>query len=96
MTHRFTFDRTPDEQTVHCSSCGWSGPARDLGLELFAEVLERDCPKCDSTVELLTILTLVDLERAAAEGNQEATEEVERLGALVVNKEPNGQSAEEL
>jgi hypothetical protein len=45
-------------------------------------------------VELLTLPTLVNLEKAAAEGNREAIEEVKRLGA-VASKEPNGQSAED-
>lgn len=37
------------------SECGWSGPGASLTTELFAELIQCSCPRCDTNVVLIPL-----------------------------------------
>ena len=69
MEYLTTFNKIPDDQSVECDRCQWSGVGRDLVLELFEEVVEVNCPSCDGRIQLLSLPTKQDVADEAALGN---------------------------
>jgi hypothetical protein len=58
-------------RTVSCA-CGWTGPHGELDSELFDELQQLSCPKCDAHLLLVSYPTGEDIQRAAEEGHEEA------------------------
>ncbi len=57
-------------------ACGWSGAGADAATELFSELLEINCPKCDGRLGLASFPTFDEVRAAAAQGNPDALREL--------------------
>ncbi len=68
-----------EEDRLICPRCGWAGPVKDGSTELFQELLEISCPRCDEKLLLAGYPTEEETERAANRGNRKALRELPSL-----------------
>lgn len=61
-----------NQRTWQCSSCSWKGTGNQASQELFAELFELNCPKCDARLATVPLPTHDSIKRAAANGHPEA------------------------
>jgi predicted RNA-binding Zn-ribbon protein involved in translation (DUF1610 family) len=67
------FERSSRE--FSCHSCSWRGPGSQLKQgELFAQLVEYDCPQCGERVTFASFPTYAETQAAAEAGNAEAIE----------------------
>jgi hypothetical protein len=62
-----------------CAACGWEGATKDGSMELFDELFDVSCPKCDQMLLVVSYPTLEQTRAAAAAGNPAAEEERRRM-----------------
>ena len=77
----YDFDR--ETATLDCA-CGWQGPASEASSELFDELYELQCPRCDARLAVVSLPTHDQVRDAAATGNERAQRDlvnVERIDA---------------
>lgn len=66
-----------------CPVCGWQGRWEQANVNHYSELMDAECPKCESAAPMLAIVsyaTAAETKQAAAEGNAEAGRE---LGAIL-------------
>jgi hypothetical protein len=66
-----------------CPVCGWQGRWEQANINHHGELMDAECPKCESAAPMLAIVshaTAAETKEAAAKGNSEAGRE---LGAIV-------------
>lgn len=64
-----------------CERCGWAGTNAELDQEMFRELMELNCPKCDGRFFLVMFPTLEDIKKAAGAGNAEAISQLRDIEA---------------
>jgi hypothetical protein len=64
-----------------CPRCGWSGRAGDLSKELYQELFDISCPRCDTKLAIVPYPTHEETRTAAAEGNPRAQENMAQVEA---------------
>ena len=65
-------DKSWRERGFTCPECRWSGSTDDMGHDVFGELTEFSCAKCDKTLVIVPHPTLEQM-LAAAETEQEKT-----------------------
>lgn len=60
------------KETWTCRGCGWTGPEKEASVEIFAELMELNCPQCDGRLAVISFPTLQQIKNAADDGNEEA------------------------
>jgi len=58
--------------------CGWEGSLAELETEVFEQVADGSCPKCDRMLVIREFPTLAYMRRWAARGNAEAARDLAR------------------
>ena len=61
-----------------CTECGWMGTVKEVSQELFAELFELNCPRCDSRLHLISFPTEAEIQTSAEMGHPEALEMLTR------------------
>jgi hypothetical protein len=64
-----------EEDRFTCQ-CGWSGSAGQSATELFHELLQGNCPQCDTMLYIRSFPTLEEIRVAAAQGDERAIEQL--------------------
>jgi DNA-directed RNA polymerase subunit RPC12/RpoP len=64
---------------LRCPSCGWSGAAADGDRKVFDELFDVRCPNCEKMLLVVSYPTVEEIRRAAASGNQAATDWLSRM-----------------
>lgn len=57
-------------------ACGWQGDTKSMAMELHDEVTDYACPQCANLLLIVTHPSLEQVRQAAAEGNQEAQQQL--------------------
>ncbi len=72
------YDRDP-QALASCDSCGWSDLNSQTACEVFAELMELNCPRCDHRLMTVIFPTIEETRSAAQAGHPEAIKELPRL-----------------
>jgi hypothetical protein len=64
-----------ETRTFSCP-CGWSGRIPDMDQQAFREVVEHDCPSCDTMLVIREYPTHEEVHEAAQRGDPEAIREL--------------------
>lgn len=78
-TPRLGYYDFKDEDRLICPRCGWAGPVKDGDTELFEELLQVSCPRCDKHLLLASYPTQDETEQMASRGNRKALENLPSL-----------------
>ena len=62
-----------------CPSCGWSGTAAEMAMELHEELADYSCPACGRMLLIVGHPTLEEIVRAASRGVEEAVEHLAHI-----------------
>src|SRR5580704_4393701 len=76
-----------------CPVCGWQGRWEQANINHYSELMDAECPKCESHPPMLAIVsyaTAAETKQAAADGNAEAIREL----SAVLKMESRGESFE--
>ncbi len=58
-------DKRLNEREFTCPQCQWSGGTDDMGHDVFGELTEFSCAKCDKTLVIVPHPTLEQMVAAA-------------------------------
>ena len=79
-----------------CSQCEWIGRGSEATQELFAELLQVDCPRCDARLTLIPLPTNETILRAAAANHPEALAMMDSVGRWQAFQVDQGRSRRKL
>jgi hypothetical protein len=66
-----------------CWKCGWRGTAGEGSREYYEELFDVSCPRCETMLLIVsTMVTMQQMEAAAAAGNPKAQRELAELQEL--------------
>lgn len=68
--------------------CGWQGSLTELDTEIFDELADGSCPKCDRMLLIREFPTLAQMRRWAARGNAEAARDLAGAEQALVSSRP--------
>lgn len=57
-------------------ACGWQGDTKSMAMELHDEVTDYACPQCANLLLIVTHPSLEQVRQAAADGNEEAQQQL--------------------
>ncbi len=72
------WDAVRDSDTFECS-CGWRGTFDECATELFSELMDASCPRCDTMLVVRSFATHDETRQAAADGDPGAIAELNGL-----------------
>jgi len=79
MSEHFKYFSNWREQPAECAGCGWTAASlTDADDELFDALIEYTCPECGAILAVVSYPTLDEIEKAAKEGDPEATGMLEK------------------
>ncbi len=61
---------------ISCTACGWNGAASQGSQQMFDELFDVRCPRCDTMLLIVGYPTFAEIEEAAKRGNDEARREL--------------------
>lgn len=76
---RFNYYDDWKNSILTCPACGWQGRWEQANINYYNELMDAECPKCDSHPPMLAIVsypTGAETKQAAKEGNPEASKEL--------------------
>jgi len=79
---RFNYYDDWRNSILTCPVCGWQGRWEQADINHYSELMDAECPKCDSHPPMLAIVsyaTGAETKQAAKEGNPEAVKELGRV-----------------
>jgi predicted RNA-binding Zn-ribbon protein involved in translation (DUF1610 family) len=82
------------DRTTSCPDCGWTGVAGDLAMEMYDELFDLSCPKCDKMLLIVAYPTGPQTKAAAEAGNAEAIKNCRAYG--IDFREPDGHAPAEI
>ncbi len=65
-----------ENEELTCPRCGWNGTAKEGDTELYRELFDVSCPKCEQMLLIVSYPTTADTEEAAKKGNKKALKEL--------------------
>ena len=68
-----------DEDQLVCPRCGWDGPVGGGNTELFEDLLQVSCPRCEKHLLLASFPTEEETEQMANRGNRKALRDLPSL-----------------
>lgn len=72
MTKIFRYYDNWDGSVMTCEKCGWKGKVGHNMTEIYEQLLDITCPKCDEMLAIINFPTYQETENAAKKGNKEA------------------------
>lgn len=72
------YDHDENEELT-CPRCGWNGTAKEGDTELYRELFDVSCPKCEQMLLVVSYPTMVETEEAAKKGDRKALRELPSL-----------------
>jgi hypothetical protein len=76
---RFNYYDDWRNSILTCPVCGWQGRWEQASINYYSELMDAECPKCDSHPPMLAIVSYAtgeETKQAAKEGNPEANKEL--------------------
>jgi tetratricopeptide (TPR) repeat protein len=68
-----------DKAELKCPVCGWQGTGADADKNIFEELFDIRCPRCETMLLVVGWPTLDEIRQEASRGNEEAELELERI-----------------
>ena len=72
----FQYDRAA---SLTCPQCGWVGPGSAASTNMFKELFDVCCPRCDKMLRIVALPTLPEIEDAARKGNEGAQRQLDAI-----------------